>query len=92
VRIPGSSGTEFSFKDLTGCGPYAAGRFTFDWNVQERHGLRVEVALLGLMKTARLVNRLHLQANFSPATPTEGKYKFDTYRVSYRYLFLNKNS
>lgn len=46
VRIPGSSGTEFSFKDLTGCGPYAAGRFTFDWNVQERHGLRVEVAPL----------------------------------------------
>ena len=29
---------------------------------------------------------------FSPGTPTEGKYKFDTYRVSYRYLFLNKNS
>ena len=29
---------------------------------------------------------------FSPGTPTEGKYKFDTYRVSYRYLFLNKKS
>lgn len=36
----------FRLSDLTGCGPYAAGRFTFDWNVQERHGLRVEVAPL----------------------------------------------
>ncbi len=25
VRIPGNTGTEFSFKDLTGSGPYAAG-------------------------------------------------------------------
>jgi hypothetical protein len=33
VRIPGNTGTEFSFKDLIGSGPYAAGRFTFDWNI-----------------------------------------------------------
>jgi hypothetical protein len=32
VRIPGNTGTEFSFKDLIGSGPYAAGRFTLDWN------------------------------------------------------------
>jgi hypothetical protein len=46
VRIPGNTGTEFSFKDLTGSGPYAAGRFTFDWNFLERHGLRLEMAPL----------------------------------------------
>jgi hypothetical protein len=46
VQIPGNTGTEFSFKDLTGNGPYAAGRFTFDWNIRERHGLRLEVVPL----------------------------------------------
>lgn len=46
VQIPGDSGTEFSFKDLTGTGPYAAGRFSLGWNIRERHGLRLVAAPL----------------------------------------------
>jgi hypothetical protein len=93
VRIPGNTGTEFSFKDLTGSGPYAAGRFTFDWNILERHGLRLEVAPLRIDGTGTFDQPVSFAGTtFSPGTPTEGKYKFDTYRVSYRYLFLNKNS
>jgi hypothetical protein len=93
VRIPGNSGTEFSFKDLTGSGPYAAGRFTFDWNVRERHGLRFEVAPLRIDGNGTFGQPVSFAGiTFSPGTPTEGKYKFDTYRVSYRYLVLNKNS
>jgi len=93
VRIPGNTGTEFSFKDLAGSGPYAAGRFTFDWNFFERHGLRLEVAPLRFDGTGTFNQPVSFAGTtFSPATPTEGKYKFDTYRVSYRYLFLNKSS
>jgi hypothetical protein len=91
VRIPGNTGTEFSFKDLTGSGPYAAGRFTFDWNFLERHGLRLEVVPLRIDGTGTFNQPVSFAGTtFSPGTPTEGKYKFDTYRVSYRYLFLNK--
>jgi hypothetical protein len=93
VRIPGNTGTEFSFKDLTGSGPYAAGRFTFDWNFLERHGLRLEVVPLRFDGTGTFNQPVSFAGTtFSPGTPTEGKYKFDTYRVSYRYLFLNRSS
>jgi len=93
VRIPGNTGTEFSFTDLAGSGPYAAGRFTFDWNFLERHGLRLEVAPLRFDGTGTLNQPVSFAGTtFSPGTPTEGKYKFDTYRVSYRYLFLTKSS
>ena len=93
VRIPGNTGTEFSFKDLTGSGPYAAGRFTFDWNFLERHGLRIEIAPLRIDGNGTFDQPVNFAgATFATGTSTEGKYKFDTYRVSYRYLFLNKNS
>jgi hypothetical protein len=93
VQIPGNTGTEFSFKDLTGSGPYAAGRFTFDWNIRAARITFRSGTAKNLTVTARLINRFLLQAStFSPGTPTEGKYKFDTYRVSYRYLFLNRSS
>ncbi len=93
VRIPGNTGTAFSFADLTGSGPYAAGRFTFDWNFLERHGLRLEVAPLRIDGSGTFHQPVSFAGTtFSPGTPTEGKYKFDTYRVSYRYRFLNKSA
>lgn len=93
VRIPGNTGTEFPFKDLIGSGPYTAGRFTFDWNIRERHGLRLEVAPLRIDGTGTFNQPVSFAGTtFSPGTSTKGKYKFDTYRVSYRYLFLNKKA
>ena len=93
VRISGNTGTEFSFKDLIGSGPYTAGRFAFDWNIRERHGLRLEVAPLRIDGTGTFNQPVSFAGTtFSPGTSTEGKYKFDTYRVSYRYLFLNKKA
>ena len=93
VRIPGDTGTEFSFKDLTGIGPYAAGRFTFEWNIRERHGLRFVVAPLRIDGNGTFSQPVSFAGTtFSPGTSTEGKYQFDTYRAAYRYLFLNKNS
>ncbi len=93
VRIPGNTGTEFSFNDLTGSGPYATGRFTFDWHILERHGLRLEIAPLRVDGTDRFDRPVQFAGTtFSPDIPTEGNYKFDTYRFSYRYLFLNNRS
>ncbi len=92
VQIPGNTGTEFSFKELTGSGPYAAGRFTFDWNIRERHGLRLEVAPLRIDGSGTLGQPVSFAGTtFSPGTPTEGKYKFDTYRVSYRFLLVDRS-
>jgi hypothetical protein len=54
--------------------------------------LRLEVAPLRIDGNGTFNQPVNFAGTtFSPGTPTEGKYKFDTYRVSYRYLFLNKN-
>lgn len=93
VRIPGDTGTEFSFKDLTGIGPYAAGRLTFDWKIRRRHGLRFVFAPLRIDGRGTLGQPVAFAGTtFSAGVPTQGKYQFDTYRASYRYLFLDKNS
>lgn len=93
VRIPGDTGTEFDFKELTGSGPYASGRFTFDWNIRERHGLRFVVAPLRIEGTGTLEQPVSFAgADFAPGVSTKGTYTFDTYRIGYRYLFLNKKA
>jgi hypothetical protein len=90
VRIPGDSGTLFSFKDLTGSGPYAAGRLAIGWNLEERHSLRFTVAPLRVTgsgtpgKTVSFADR-----SFAAGESIDASYKFDTYRLTYRYLFLN---
>ena len=93
VRIPGDSGTEFSFKDLTGTGPYAYGRFTLGWNIRERHGVRLVAAPLRVTGSGTFDEPVSFAGtSFAAGTSTEGKYKFDTYRLTYRYLFLNKDA
>jgi len=93
VRIPGNSGTKFSFKDLVGSDPNASGRFIFDWRIREQHGLRLIAAPLRVTGTGVLNKRVSFaDTNFEPDTSTTGKYKFDTYRLGYRYLFLNKKA
>jgi hypothetical protein len=52
----------------------------------ERHGLRLEIAPLRIDGNSTFDQPVNFAgATFSPNTSTEGKYKFDTYRVSYRY-------
>lgn len=93
VRIPGNKGTEFSFKDMTGEGPYAAGRFTFVWDFKERHGLRFIAAPLRVEGTGTLTQPVSFAGgNFAAGVSTKGKYKFDTYRFGYRWLFYDKNA
>lgn len=91
VQIPGDSGTEFSFKDLTGAGPSAYGRFTLGWNILERHGLRLVAAPLRVNGSGTFDQPVSFAGKtFAADTATEGNYKFDTYRLTYRYRFLNK--
>lgn len=93
VRIPGDSGTFFSFKDLTGNGPYAAGRLTLDWDIREQHGLKFVVAPLRVNSSGTFDKTVSFAGStFSAGESTEGSYKFDTYRLMYRYLFLNKST
>jgi hypothetical protein len=93
VQLPGDSGTRFSFKDLTGSGPFAAGRLAIGWDIQERHGLKFVVAPLRISGSGSFDKEVSFAGEtFAADTSTDGNYKFDTYRLTYRYLFFNTSA
>jgi hypothetical protein len=93
VQIPGDTGTEFSLKDLTGSGPYPAGRITFDWNMRQRHGLRLIVAPLQFDGRGSFDQPVFFAGTtFEPQASTKGTYRFNTYRAGYRYLFFSTDA
>jgi len=89
VRIPGDTGTEFDMTELTGSGPDPFVRINGDWNFNKRHGLRVVLAPLEVSGTGTLEQDTDFAGTTFPAGPTEGTYKFNTYKLTYRYTFYD---
>jgi hypothetical protein len=90
VQIPGDSGTRFSLLDLTGRGPTAYFRMSGSWDLNPRHGIVVTLAPLQVKGTGMLPQTVRFtDKNFAPGVSTEGTYKFNTYRVTYGYTFLD---
>jgi hypothetical protein len=93
VRIPGNRGTLFRFEDVTDSGPYAAGRLIIGWDIRKRHGLQFVAAPLRINGSGTFNEAVSFAgSSFAAGTSTEGSYKFDTYRLTYRYMFLDKNN
>lgn len=91
VRIPGDGGTKFDMLDLTGKGadPYVRFYATYDFN--DRHALRLTLAPLEVDGTGSLSEDVTFQDDvFAADTPTKGTYKFNTYRLTYRWLFYDR--
>jgi hypothetical protein len=89
VRIPGDSGTRFDMLELTGNGPEAFARLEGIWDFSERHGIRLLVAPLEVSGTGDLPRDTQFADETFAAGPTRGTYKFNTYRVTYRYTFYD---
>jgi hypothetical protein len=89
VQIPNTDlGTRFSMKDLSGAGPWTAGRLYLTWNINRRHGVRVLLAPLSYTETGVLDAPVDFVGEtYLPGVPTEATYRFNSWRVSYRYRF-----
>lgn len=87
VQIPNSaSGTRFSLRDLAGSGPWPAGRVYLTWNLNERHALRALAAPLSITETGVPDRQLDFAgATYQAGVATEGTYKFNSFRLTYRY-------
>ena len=87
AQIPNdATGTRFSVRDLVGSGPWPAGRVYFSWNLSGRRSLRALVAPLSITETGVLERPADFAgAAYQPGVATEGTYRFNSYRVSYRY-------
>lgn len=89
VQIPNDeSGTRFSIADLTGPGPWPAGRLYFTWNINDRHGLRALAAPLSITETGNLDESVEFAgASYQAGVPTEATFQFNSWRLTYRYRF-----
>lgn len=86
------SATRFSLQDLAGSGPWPGARLYVTWNVAERHGLRLLLAPLSLTETGTQTGTPAGDVRFAGESfradrATEATYTFNSYRLSYRYLW-----
>jgi hypothetical protein len=88
VRIPGDSGTRFNLNGLTGNGPNFFARINATYDFNRRHGIRVLYAPLQISGAGTLTEATRFDGtDFAAGVPTEATYKFNSYRVTYRYRF-----
>ena len=91
VQIPNDTGTRISLKSLgAGAKPSFRAYIGYAWG--DVHELRALIAPLALNSTGTLPSATNFQGQlFSSATDTEGYYRFNSYRLSYRYSLIDSN-
>lgn len=90
TRIPGDTGTRFDMLDLTGSGPAPYVRLYGTYAFNDRHALRLTIAPSEIDGTGTLKeNTIFKGEVFAPNVPTKGTYKFNTYRLTYRWTFYD---
>jgi hypothetical protein len=92
VRIPGDAGTLFSLSEELEANPGVFYRIRVFYNFNDRHHLGALYAPLSINSTGKLDHDLIFEGETFPAnTPLEATYKFNSYRLIYRYDFLRKD-
>lgn len=92
VRVPGDTGTRFDMTDLTGSGPEVFARLDGHWNISDRHGLRLVIAPLEVSGTGELREDTDFAGETFAAGAAEGIYKFNAYKLTYRYTFGDRGA
>jgi len=88
VRIPGTTGTEFSLVDDLSSDnePFFRGRISY--TAGRKHVFSILVAPLTIHASGSVAEPLAFNGTTFPArTPLEAEYRFDSYRFTYRYTF-----
>ena len=92
VQIPGDTGTRFSLVDLAGSGPFPYIRLELAYQFAEKHGLRFLLAPFEYTETGQLDTDVSFAGqSFSAGQDTEATYRFNSYRLTYRYRFFDSD-
>ncbi len=90
VRIPNEEGTLFDMTTLTGTDPAPFLRLRLNLMLGDRHLLRVLYAPVEVSGSGQFEQEVFFEeSTFQPDIMTEGTYQFNTYRLTYRYMFLD---
>jgi len=88
VRIPGNTGTRISFTEELETDPVLFLRIRLMYTINDRHGLGLLVAPLRLRADGHVDRFIVFEGVTFPAnTPLKAVYRFDSYRLTYRYEF-----
>lgn len=92
VQSPNSTaGTRFALDSLTGDGPATQGRLEFSHAFRPRHELRAVYASLSVSGVGILSAPVAFQGqSFTAGAATEGRFRFDAYRIGYRYAWIDR--
>lgn len=89
VRIPGSDGTRLSLSDELSSPAAPAFRVRAGVRLNERHLITALYAPLQLEARGSVGRELAFAGQtFAPGTPLYAVYRFDSYRLTYRYSFV----
>ena len=92
VRIPGDAGTLFSLSEELDADPRVFYRIRVFYNFNDRHHLGVLYAPLSIHSNGQSDRNLVFEGEtFTANTQLETTYKFNSYRLFYRYDFLRKD-
>lgn len=92
VRIPNDSGSLVPLKDFTK-GSSVSGRIYIGYYLSDKSELRLLFAPLTINGTCSQCPTFQFQGKtFNQAWPTTSLYRFNSYRLTYRYLFHEKGS
>jgi hypothetical protein len=89
VQIPNSKeGTRFSLADFVGNVPFPSSRLYITWNISQRHGVRLLLAPFAYKKSGEFTSPVNFAGEtFEPGLLTDATYKFNSWRLTYRYRF-----
>jgi len=91
VRIPGDQGTFFSLKDDLKAKTKIFYRLRAGYTIKSRHTISLLYAPLETISEGSVVNDIFFEGVLFPAnTQLTGTYKFNSYRLTYRYTFVQK--
>lgn len=91
VRIPGDDGTRFSFSDDLKSEAEPFFRVRLNYTIKKRHTISLLYAPLYTQSTGHISKDIQFEDVLFPAnTEITGDYKFNSYRLTYRYDFVKK--
>lgn len=91
VRIPGDQGTFFSLKDDLQAKTKIFYRLRASYTIKSRHTISLLYAPLEIKSEGSVANDIFFEGVVFPANiQINGAYKFNSYRLTYRYDIVNK--
>jgi hypothetical protein len=93
TRIPGDSGSDLSLVHDLSTSPAPAFRLRLGYRIADRHLISALYAPLRLNATGQLERDVSFMGATYPAgTPILAVYRFDSYRLTYRYSFIRDDA